>query len=420
MTHRTNPARKIDTKLVLALTFACVIPLGTQASEAPNAGDFYVNLYPEWTVRGYGAASSKGSDVGQMGTLRNDTPILATDAKAKSGTDDHEWSNSYIGIRGAFDFDRIRLGYDFQALIDLQGSFADNFRTRDAFVYAQDPLFGRLSLGQMDTVYKEAGDQVRMLGVSSGNIVSTAKLLSGVGWRARGATSFNNRTSHMANWVSPEWEAWTLALSYSVKAGETAPLKDARLTAAALQWQRGPWYAALATEVHHDWLPLSLGDPASMPAASSILNQPASTSSRDQGWRASVAWNNDAWRFGADLASLVYTETDAVALVGKFRSYRNITWQASAEYRLPSGLRLAANHVRASQGQCTLSADASCSTHGLGGFQTSLGSMYALNKVVSLFALSTITHNGAAAQYNSAPQGGSARNHAIGIKIAIR
>ena len=406
----------------LLATLACtlMLPLGAQADEPAVGADFYVNLYPEWTFRGYGAASTKGTDVGQMGTLRNDTTVLAADVKAKTGTDDHEWSNSYLGIRGAFDFDRIRLGYDLQALVDLQGSVADNFRTRDAFVYVQDPFFGRLSVGQMDTVYKEAGDQVRMLGVSSSNIVSTAKVLSGVGWRARGAASFNNRTSHMANWVSPGWDAWTLALSYSVKATETAPLRDARLTAASLQWQRGPWYAALATEVHHDWLALSLADPASTPATTSILNQAASTRSRDQGWRASMAWSNDAWRFGTDFATLSYTETDSVELAGKFRSYRNSTWQTSAEYRLTPSLRLAANHVRASQGQCTLSAAANCSTQGLGGFQTSLGSMYALNKVVSLFVLSTITHNGTAAQYNSAPQGGSARNHAIGIKIAIK
>ena len=414
-----TPTRKMRAKLAVALTCAAAIPLNARASETPSAGDFYVNIYPEWAVRGYGAASTKGTDVGHMGTLRNDTVILIADAKSKAGTDDHDWSNSYIGVRGAVNFARIRLGYDFQALIDLQGSFADNFRTRDALLYVQDPVFGRLSLGQMDTVYKEAGDQVRMLGVSSGNMVSTAKVLSGVGWRARGATSFNNRTSHMANWVSPNWDAWTLALSYSVKAADTAPLKDAKLTAASLQWQRGRWYAALATEIHHDWLALSLGDPASTPASTSILNRPASTNSRDQGWRASIAWATDSWRLGADLATLSYTETDAVELVGKFRSYRNLTWQASAEYRLTSGLRLAANHVRASQGQCALSASANCSTEGLGGFQTSLGTMYALNNVVSLFALSTITHNGAAAQYNSSPQGGGARSHAFGIKVAL-
>mgnify|MGYP006191139267 CR=1 FL=1 len=75
---------------------------------------------------------------------------------------------------------------DLQALIDLQGNVIDNLRTRDAFAYVGTPTLGRLAVGRMDSIYKEFGDRVRMLGIASGNFVSTSRVLSGVGWRGRG------------------------------------------------------------------------------------------------------------------------------------------------------------------------------------------------------------------------------------------
>ncbi|HWS76611.1 MAG TPA: porin [Quisquiliibacterium sp.] len=420
MNDRRLPPKRLHAarlRLAALAICACATHAPARAQEAPVPFDFYGKLYPEWLMQRFGTPSTKGTDVGNMGTLRNDTTVLAKDASPKDDFDDHEWSNSYVAVRGRGAGRGLDFGYDLQALIDLQGNVIDNLRTRDAFAYVGTPTLGRLAVGRMDSIYKEFGDRVRMLGIASGNFVSTSRVLSGVGWRGRGETTFHNRRSNMLTWYGPRWGDVDVGVSHSFDAANAAPGTKATLSAAGMRWRSGPWYAALATEVHRDWLPVSLGNLDAAPAAESILNRAASASSRDQAWRMSFAWSNPAWRVATDWARLKYTETDAVDLPGKFRNYRNNTWQLSAEYKWSSELRLSANHARGTAGSCTLSAEVACSTEGLGGHQTSLGAMYRLGTLASVFALASRFHNGDAAYYGSAPQGGSVQSYAVGVKI---
>lgn len=413
--HRTRSA--IRNRVVSLALGACAMHGGAHAAGDPVPIDFYGKLYPEWLIQRYGTPSAKGTDVGNMGSLRNDTTVLGKDASPKDGSDDHEWSNSYVAVRGHGSGAGLQFGYDLQALIDLQGNMLDNLRTRDAFAWVGTPRLGRLAVGRMDSIYKEFGDRVRMLGVSSGNFVSTSRVLSGVGWRGRGETTFHNRRSNMVTWYGPRWGEVEVGASHSFDAARAVPGQEASLSSAGIRWRRGPWYAALATEVHRDWLPVSMGDLDAAPAAESILNRAATASSRDQAWRMSFAWSDRDWRVAADWAWLRYTETDAVDLPGKFRRYRNATWAISAEYKWSAALRLSANHARGSAGSCELSASVACSTEGLGGHQTSLGAMYRLTPVVSVFALASHYRNGDAAYYGAAPQGGSVRALAAGVKV---
>ena len=381
--------------------------------------EFYFSLYPEWKLQHFNAPSRAGTDVGTMGTLRNDTTVLSKDASPKAAIDDHQWSNSYIGFRGQARTTAFTVGYDIQGTIDTHGIFFDNIKTRDAFVYADVQGAGRLAYGKMDTTYKEIGDPVRMFGISSGNIVSTARVVSGVGWKAAGETTFNNRVDHMLLWVSPRWGNFNVGVSHSTRPVVTTPHRKPRLAAAGVYWRDGPWYAALATEVHRNWLPVSLAPDAPAPAAASIRNSPLTASSRDQAWRASTSWTQGPWRVGADIARLRYGESDSSALGGKFRSYANYTGQASVEYRWDSW-RFGANHARASAGACALSGAIMCSTNGLGGDQTSLGVLLALNDFAGVFALAVHTRNGPAAFYGSSAQGAGTNAYAFGVKLAMK
>jgi hypothetical protein len=260
---------------------------------------------------------------------------------------------------------------------------------------------------------------VRMFGISSGNIVSTARTQSGVGWKAAGETTFNNRVNHMATWVSPTFRGVNVGVSHSVDPVVTSPHVDSTLTAASVQWRGGPWYAALATEVHRNWLPVSFAADTPAPSATSIRNSPLNTTSRDQGWRASAAWIEGPWRVGSDVARLRYTEASTSPLAGKFRAYANYTGQGSVEYRWDRW-RFGANHARASAGSCALSGGVVCSTNGLGGNQTSVGAMLGLNEVLSAFALAVHTQNGAAAQYGSSAQGANTNAYALGVKLSLK
>lgn len=401
--------------------FASALTTSVLANPGEEAAfDVYGKLYPEWRVDQYGAPSNAGTRVGQLGTLRNDTTTLLKDPSPKAVASDHDWSNSYIGVRGAVRQGEWRLGYDLQGLVDLQGSVADNFRARDAYASLAHPRLGTVYAGQMDSIYKQYGDRVRMLGVSSGNFVSTSRVLSGVSWRGQGETTFHNRRGHMVTWQSPVWNGSQLGASHSFNAGARVPGSDDTLSALGLRWRQGRWYAALATEVHRNWRPMSLDGPGALPGATSVLNSPLSTRSRDQAWRLSGAWTPERWRFAVDLARLKYTENDPADLPGKFRRYATTTWQFSAEHRLDDGWLLSVNHARGAAGSCVLTGGTACVTSGLGGHLTSVGVLRELTRELGVFLLAQHVHNAPGARFASAPSGSSVTTVAAGLKYEFR
>src|SRR5690606_7143444 len=170
------------------------------------------------------------------------------DGAPREEFNDHEWSNSYLGVRGEWLASGFRFGYDLQVVVDLQGDRAlgrnlqDNAETRDAYLYVDNPALGRLAVGKMDSIYKEWGDRGRMFGITSGNFIGTSRLISGVGWRGSGDTSFHVRRSHMLAWFSPSWSGWELGLTHSCDENGAGPGgRDSKLTALALRWKQGPW-----------------------------------------------------------------------------------------------------------------------------------------------------------------------------------
>lgn len=351
-----------------AMLLAAATPLAL-AQSAPPLVDVYGNLHPELKVPRYGAAPVAGTEAGTMSTLLISRSTLSSDATPRAETDDLEWSNAYIAVRGQLLLRAVTLGHDLQGLVNLRGAATHNFRVRDGYAYVQQPSIGRLAVGKMDTEYMKAGDSVRVFGIlSSGNFVSTPRVLSVVGWRASGASSFNNRIGSLGAWTSAEWlPGFNVVLSRTTDAVLTAPGHTCTFSAAALQWRRGPWYTALGTERYRDWLPMSSLVTGVAPAASPVRNGPLTTSSTDSAWYATLAWISGPWRVGADSSRLRCSEDDPVSPPGKLRDYASHTWAISAEYRMSDNLRPAANHVRTDRGRCSPSAG------GLGGNQTSLG-----------------------------------------------
>ncbi len=393
--------------------FTLSLGAASPADGPPAPLEVFGLVYPERLIQHFAAPTLKGSVVGTMSTLRNDTEALGKDAKAKDDTAAYAWSNSYVGLRGGWNTGPVTLGYEYQVVVDLNINATDPLETRDAYFYCESPRFGRIAVGKMDTAYKEFGDQVRMLGVSSSNIVSTAKVLSGPGWKGVGGTSFHNRRDDMVTWYSPVVGGFKAAVSQSWDT--TGNLgRDPRLSAAAISWSREAWYGALATEIHRNWLPLSFG---ATPATTSIQNRPETTESRDQAWRLTGAWTGSRLRLGADLARLTYSERDVVELTGKFRDYRNTTFQVSAEYKWNAKFRTSANFARAMAGSGVLSGGRSCSTLGLGGDQLSLGAMVSPRPNLGLFALAVRIRNGIGATYGAAPMGAEVRSYALGARF---
>ena len=384
----------------------------------------YLKIYPEWKIERPRSPSQAGQEVGTMGSLRNDRTVLVTSITPREDKSETAWSNSYVGIRGGHAILGARIGFDLQYEIDAQGDqgwekdLADNFRSRDAYLYAESTRLGRIQVGKFDSIYKDWGDRYSMLGVSSGNFVSSSRLLSRAGWRGSGNTSFHIRRNYSLQYTSPRAYGVDAGIFHSFNESERGPGgEDTKVSALGIRWQDDRWYVALLTERHIDWLPMSRD---ASPIAESIRNPHDSSSSRDQAYRLAIGWSKSPIRIGLDIAQLRYSERSSVDLPGKFREYQNETAQITVEYRGHPSLRLSANHTVANAGRCRLSQAVPCSTNNLGGSQTSVGAAYAVNSFLSFFALASRVANQPAASYGSLPQGASASIFALGIKVEMR
>ena len=69
-----------------------------------------------------------------------------------------------------------------------------------------------MRLGSMDTVYKNLGDTLSFLGVSSGNFISTSNILSKPGIGSSSASSFHLRRANSIVYESPEFGGFQFAV----------------------------------------------------------------------------------------------------------------------------------------------------------------------------------------------------------------
>lgn len=401
--------------------FAVVLSLSFNLSHALT---IYGKVYPQWQVDQFSGGALAGDDVGHMGTLRNNQTVLDNSVTTKENNSDWSWSNSYIGLKSESNVKGLTLGVDYQLLVDTVGdqptlsNIKNNLDTRDAFLYVDSNGWGRIAFGKMDSIYKDWGDRYPMLGVSSGNFVSTSRILSRASWRSKGSTSFHNRRNNTLAYYSPIIVGFQGGASYSFNEGPNGPGgPGTKLAGLAVRWISNPWYIALAHEIHYDWLPMSLG--VVNPSSSSIINDSSQSTSRDEATRFSLGYEKNRWRFAFDIARLKYREFSSASLSGKFQSYHNATGQISLEYRWTDQWRFAMNYVYGTAGGCRLTGGVSCSTQGLGGYQVSGGVLYRFDKSVSLFALVADVHNRPASRYGSSSQGSDLISYATGLLVSF-
>lgn len=408
-------------KLFFKVAVTYLTLFGTHSLANENSFTFYGKLYPEWRTDQYSPPSIAGTNVGTMGTLKNDTQILANNATTKENSSDWAWSNSYVALKFSNAFQSTKFGFDYQLIVDTAGdnsafsNVKNNLDTRDAFVFIEND-YGNLLFGKMDSIYKDWGDKYPMLGISSGNLVSTSRILSNTSWRGNGDRSFHNRRNNMLTYYSPKFHQFQFGGSYSFNEGENGPGgPGTELSAIAGRWSNESWYFSLAHEIHHNWLSLSKNE--INPAANSIKNDSRSTNSKDMATRFSVGWKNRKQKIAFDIAKLAYTESSSVMTTGKFLRYENHTAQFSTEYKIHESLAIAYNFSIGSPGQCSLTGGLSCTTTGLGGYQNSLGAMYKPVKNIGIFMIASEIRNRNGSRYASASQGSMITSYATGLKI---
>jgi predicted porin len=372
--------------IAVAISAAFGLPLVAQAQTNVT---IYGKLYPQINRAHFSGASPVG------------TPVSTLSAAATGAADFNtvvmESSNSRLGFRGIED-----LGGNLKALFQLETAFAvddgtlgaaNTLFSRDTFVGLAGG-FGTIKLGKMDTVYKNLGDTLSFLGISSGNFVSISNVLSKQGFGTSSSSSFHLRRNNSIIYESPALGGVQALFDYSLGEQTGSPSKLGVISA-GVKYEAGPVYAALAHEVHNGLFGGSRNSPA---ALSNVAVAGADSKDRATRLTGQYKFGTDT-RVEANVARVEFKETGGAT--GRFESYKHTTWSLGAEQRI-GATTLAASYGQAGAGTCSLVGGAVCSTAGLEGKQINLGASYALSKRTQLFAIASKMINGESARYNNA------------------
>jgi predicted porin len=272
---------------------------------------------------------------------------------------------------------------------------------RNTFV-GLDGAWGSVKLGNFDTIFKNYGDTIGILGLSSGTFLSSSGLLRRAGFGPSGASSFHLRRTNSVQYETPEFAGVQAGIQWSTNEAKTEnPSRDPRLLSMGVKWDNGPFYVALAHEIHYDLY----GGSANAPTAMRNNGATDPTRSKDRATQFTVEWRaTKQHKFAFDAIRKEYEENASVA--GRFQSYDNMAYMLSMENRWTDQWRTAAHYVHSTAGSCSRVA-AVCTTDGLDGKKFTLAAAYYLSKRTYLFAAGSVIKNGAAARYTNTESGTS-------------
>jgi predicted porin len=398
----------VNTKKMLALLVAgaCGAPIIASAQDASPI-TIYGRLYPQFTViSSNGATATTGA--------RNTLSGAPTGVEIVSHNE-LQASNSRLGFRG-----KENLGGGLEAFFAIESTIpvdagGGTFATRDSFVGIRGD-FGSVKLGIMDTVYKQYGDKLSFLGVSSGNFVSNSNVLSKGGFGTSSASSFHLRRANSVVYDSPTLGGFEFSVGYSPDELKTST-RNAAVISTGVNYGGGkgsPFFVALAYEKHNDLFGGSNNVPTALSNTANL-----NARSKDTAVRLTGSYTFfEKTTVEANFATMKYVETGG--LVGRFNDYKHNAFSVSAEHNVDRW-QFAASFVRANSGSCSLVGGAVCTTDGLQGTQASVGGRYNFSKRFSVFGMYAKVKNDFAARYNNlangSPSSGSDLSHlALGLQ----
>ncbi|OIQ98769.1 major outer membrane protein P.IB precursor [mine drainage metagenome] len=372
----------INKKLMaVAVATAFGVPLAAHADVT-----VYGKLYPQINHISVDDSSAVGTTVSTLSAKATGTPgTSVTEMQA---------SNSRLGFRGAED-----LGGGLKTIFQLEmnahvndGTGGSTLWSRNTFVGLRGG-FGTVKLGKIDTVYKQLGDHLSFLGVSSGNFVSASSILAKTGFGTSSASSFHLRRDNSIIYESPKVSGFQGLFDYSLGQvpGSTS---SGSVVDLGLRYKNGPIYLAVAHEIHKDLFG------GSNNVASTMSNiTTAGASSNDTSTRLTGQYHfNEGTVIELDFATTELNESGGAT--GHFQDYKHNSYAVNVQHTM-GPVKLQASYVAASAGSCSLVGGVACNTTGLDGKMLNLGTSYSLSKRTYLFALYQKLNNGDGARYNS-------------------
>lgn len=370
--------------LVLALTAASVCTF----AHAQSSVSINVKLYPYLNYEEASGATAAGT-VGA--TLAG--PALGPSA-ISGGIKGMAAGNSYLSFRGTEE-----LGGGLKASFQLEGTVGVDDGSgfswnRNTFVGLEGG-FGSIKLGLMDTVFKEYGDTLGTLSISSGTPMSTSNILRKVAFGANNAARFHERRANSIRYDSPEFGGgFEAALQVATQEDPNAVtgIGPRETFSLGLKYDKGPWYFAIAHEIHDNWFGGSINSPSAM-----RNNAQVGVTSKDTATQATVEWRiNKQHKVEFDVIQKEYKETANVA--GRFQSYKNTAYMVAMDSRWNPQWRTSLQYVKADAGSCTRVA-AVCSTSGLEGSKVLAGGSYYFSRRTFVFLVLDKMTNGASGRF---------------------
>lgn len=353
--------------------------------EADSVVTLYGKVYPELVFpSGSGATPAGATTCTICGTPEGSNSIVRRT--------EMESSNSRFGIRG-----HEKLGPGLKAIFQLETVFHvdsndSTFAGRNSFVGLAGG-WGTVKLGRMDTPFKDYGDDLSFLGISSGNFVSTSNLLRKTGFGTNSASSFHLRRQNAVQYDSPTWGGLHFTGQYSPGEAKTAT-RNPEVWSLGLAYEKGPIYLAVAYEDHQD---LFGGSRNVRSTQSNFANQ--GVNSKDRAIQGTVKWKFGKHTIEADYIRKEYEENGAIA-AGRFRSYENNAWLVNWQARWSPKFATQLYYQRAEKGKCSL-ASLACNTDGLETSQFSAGIAYYLSRKTFFFLIGSVIRNGYSARFNN-------------------
>jgi predicted porin len=373
--------------LVIAMGAALVMQ-GAFAQKKPEADSvvvLYGKVYPELYIPDSDGATATGTP-----TCTICRPAAGENAVVQRQM--IESSNSRFGVRG-----HEKLGGGLKAIFQLETQFLVDqnntpFAARDSFV-GLNGGWGTVKLGRMDTPFKEYGDDISFLGVSSGNFTSTSTTYRHIGMGGQNnAARFHERRVNAAQYESPDIGPLEFKVQWSTNENKTAT-RDPHVISAGGQVEFGNFTVMLAHEIHKDLFGLSLNSPSSM-----RNNADQSVRSEDTATAVALKYKWGKHEFAIEGNEKKYEET-GTSTAGRVRSYKHNAYLFAWDAKWTPQWRTSFHHVKATAGKCSR-VSAVCNTDGLDATQTSAGVAYNFSRRTYLFLMYSLVRNGHSASFN--------------------
>jgi predicted porin len=381
--------------LVLAIGAALLIPGvalaqksdKSEKAEPDSVVTLYGKVYPELVFPSSSGATSAG-----RATCTICLPAEGENQIIKRT--EMESSNSRFGVRG-----HEKLGRDLKAIFQLETQFLldsnnTGFAQRDSFVGLASKAWGTVKLGRMDTPFKEYGDDLSFLGVSSGNFTSTSNLYRHIGMGTQAnAARFHERRVNAVQYESPDIGPAEFKIQWSTNENKTST-RDPRVLSMGGQLEFGNLTLLLGHEIHYDLFGISANVPSSMRNTSD-----QAVRSKDKATEVALKYKAGIHTFEIDANEKKYDET-GTNVTGRIRSYKNNAYMFLWEARWTPTWRTAFQYIKATRGSCSR-VNAVCNTDGLEGEQYGLGFAYHFSRRTYLFVMGTLVKNGYSASFNN-------------------